>query len=225
MKRILLLFAISCFVCSAVRAEGISAETDDSPESVTEQSQSQQSTDEGERGLLKGRVTETRLRRPAYAKPKVDTARANDPVSRQEPEKTPSGLSFQDFTFSSSYAAPPERNFAKLDATNLQNVCGVYQGALVEGPIFERHATETRFTLEGQTLAGSYRVANPEDSDYEGKLVLMEMTEQTARFRWFDKFGSGQLIVRFAPDYSDFEGLWSSGGTSGGHEWFGKRSK
>ena len=38
-------------------------------------------------------------------------------------------------------------------------------------------------------------------------------SDLTRSFMWRDKYGYGQLIVTFTPDFSEFDGKWNAGGS------------
>lgn len=96
-----------------------------------------------------------------------------------------------------------------------RQLTGKYCGALLSSGTMAQ--VETRFVqnIKSGAITGSY-VFSEQGQPVEGVLADAgndgDANDLTRIFIWRDKYGYGKLVVTFAPDFSEFEGKWSTGG-------------
>jgi hypothetical protein len=92
------------------------------------------------------------------------------------------------------------------------NACFVESAGKWTGPINEGGIAQldTTFTVNPDaTLAGTYTVHDA--SPYHGTLTGFQQTGTcTAVFTWHDKYGTGFVTIRFAPEQGRFDGMWGA---------------
>ena len=81
---------------------------------------------------------------------------------------------------------------------------------------FERDAAGA---LVGRYLAGNEDIVLGDDA---GTLELRRANDPDYEFEWKDRWGTGLLYIRFALDYSRFDGSWTFKGRREG-DWNGVR--
>jgi len=102
---------------------------------------------------------------------------------------------------------------------------GKYCGELLSSGVMSE--VETSFQLNGQNNAVTgYYVFAEQGKPVEGMLAESaddgDGNDLTRSFIWRDKYGYGTLTVTFTPDFSEFAGQWSLGGSEGAL-WNGRR--
>lgn len=107
-------------------------------------------------------------------------------------------------------------SMAKLGAGPAGRYCGKL---LSSGELLE---AETSMQVDGQGhISGTYRF------DDDGTTTIGTLSEvgtasgTTRTLRWFDKYGTGSLIIHFTADYRRFEGLWGPQDVAPSHTWNG----
>ncbi len=99
---------------------------------------------------------------------------------------------------------------------------GDYCGKAVSGGKWVDVVTSLKTSSDG-LLTGSYKF---EDNGAMVRGSLREETKQPGETRtliWADKYGIGNLTMRFAPHYSSFEGKWGVGDATPLFGWNGER--
>ncbi|HEV7309626.1 hypothetical protein [Ensifer sp.] len=92
---------------------------------------------------------------------------------------------------------------------------GTYCGQLSSAGILSE--AQTRFETDaGGTVIGKY-VFSDQGEPVDGELAETsddgDGSDLTRTFMWRDKYGYGQLLVTFTPDFSEFSGKWNAGGS------------
>jgi hypothetical protein len=82
----------------------------------------------------------------------------------------------------------------------------------------------TRLTTRRDTglLAGSYEFSD-EGQTTRGTLMQYQQGDDTRPLIWTDKYGTGQLVIRFDQSRNAFSGKWGSGSGTALHQWDGTR--
>jgi hypothetical protein len=91
---------------------------------------------------------------------------------------------------------------------------GTYCGQLSSAGVMSD--AQTRFETNAGNLVGDYMFSD-QGQPVQGELAETgddgDGSDLTRTFMWRDKYGYGQLIVTFTPDFSEFEGKWNAGGS------------
>ncbi|MEO0458305.1 MAG: hypothetical protein AAF152_17230 [Cyanobacteria bacterium P01_A01_bin.114] len=100
---------------------------------------------------------------------------------------------------------------------------GTYAGEIWSGG--SAIASETTFTLnEAEGLAGSYVMHEPKEAVPGTISDCQPIDELTVQCTWNDIYGTGDLRVTFAEDFSRFDGYWTpEAGLELGFGWNGSR--
>ncbi|WDZ78826.1 hypothetical protein PWG15_10195 [Ensifer adhaerens] len=92
---------------------------------------------------------------------------------------------------------------------------GTYCGALSSAGVLSDAQTHFETDASG-TIIGKY-VFSDQGQPVPGELAETgddgDGSDLTRTFMWRDKYGYGQLIVTFTPNFSEFEGKWNAGGS------------
>ncbi len=92
---------------------------------------------------------------------------------------------------------------------------GTYCGQLSSAGVLSDAETHFETAADG-TVVGKY-VFSDQGQSVDGELAETgddgDGSDLTRSFMWRDKYGYGQLIVTFTPDFSEFDGRWNAGGS------------
>lgn len=103
---------------------------------------------------------------------------------------------------------------AMADDTN-HAPSGSYCGELSSAGVLSDAETHFETAADG-TVVGKY-VFSDQGQSVDGDLAETgddgDGSDLTRTFMWRDKYGYGQLLVTFAPDFSEFSGKWNAGGS------------
>lgn len=109
----------------------------------------------------------------------------------------------------------------------INSTVGTYSGTIVVYPKTNGNPVQTKLWRNDKGLiVGSYS-SEFQGQKYEGTLKLKKAsTKPSAQFAWEDKYGSGDLKVKFSDDLSSFDGEYlSAGNSSPDGSWSGKKSQ
>lgn len=108
------------------------------------------------------------------------------------------------------------------------DITGVYRGEIWSAG---KNPGTTIFTLaKDGGISGTY-VYEASNGSATGELKGCWFEVRLLRCMWQDKYGKGDFIALFAPDYRSFEGSWyedtkeRTRSTEGGNRWTGVRTK
>lgn len=109
---------------------------------------------------------------------------------------------------------------AQPTAKPISGPMGHYCGKLFSGG--ELVEVETSLQVDGSGhISGTYRFDDIGETTH-GSLSELGTASGTKRMlRWFDKYGTGSLMIRFDPGYRRFEGLWGSQDADPSDTWNG----
>jgi hypothetical protein len=90
---------------------------------------------------------------------------------------------------------------------DIHRLTGEYPSQIVS--VYPTEA-KTEFYIDANgTQAGKYYIFEHQKLKLEGKLENFKVLDaHTVIANWRDKYGTGQLKMKFAPDFSSFEGKW-----------------
>jgi len=90
---------------------------------------------------------------------------------------------------------------------------GTYCGQLSSAGVLSDAQTHFETDASG-TIIGKYMFSD-QGQPVHGELAETgddgDGSDRTRTFMWRDKYGYGQLVVTFTPDFSEFEGKWNAG--------------
>lgn len=92
-------------------------------------------------------------------------------------------------------------------STDIHHLTGTYPSHIVS--IYPTEAKTEFYIDENGLQAGKYSIFEHQQLKLEGTLADFRVVDtHTVIASWRDQYGTGKLKMRFAPDFSSFEGKW-----------------
>lgn len=146
-----------------------------------------------------------------YALPASDFSLAEGVVEKQQKLRGPLSIQWSVITY-------------KKVSDSASKIIGTYKGKYSTGQIEQGMKTVFVRDADGN-LSGYYQMSEG-DAIEEGDLRDIQFFPgNSVTALWIDRYGSGDLVMKFSDDYSRFDGLWGPQGAPAMLLWSGEKQE